>query len=351
MKNLVKFHSLHNKYNGICSLISTDPIIINIARNLNPSLDFIDEYSLLFECLKDRKVYLINLWMWFAESDSIISRIKNAEVRMKHVYPNIKNYHLCNTLNQLKRFEENNLESVFCNNTCFLDENIYHPLEHSFKEFDAVYDARIEKWKRHYLGEKIQSIALIHYFAGDEYDKQFYQEVLKRFSNAHFFNLDKSGHHQTLYPKQINECLNKCRVGLCLSETEGAMYASGQYLLCGLPIVSTKSFGGRDVFFDDEYTIITEADAEEITNAVQNLIDKDISPHLVREKTLLKMNEHRERFVALIQQIYDHAGCQRTFKNEWNKLFFNKMLKYQSQIKIIKLINSYDFETKTSETR
>ena len=50
--------------------------------------------------------------------------------------------------------------------------------------------------------------------------------------------------------EEVNNFLNQCKVGIILSEVEGANYASIQYLLAGLPVVSTKSKGGRDVFFD-----------------------------------------------------------------------------------------------------
>ena len=43
-----------------------------------------------------------------------------------------------------------------------------------------------------------------------------------------------------------------------MSSQEGAMYSSVEYLLCGLPIVSTKSTGGHDVFFTDTNCIIAE---------------------------------------------------------------------------------------------
>ncbi len=49
---------------------------------------------------------------------------------------------------------------------------------------------------------------------------------------------------------EVARKLNACRVGMCLSETEGAMFAAVEYLLCGLPVVSTPSQGGRDVWFD-----------------------------------------------------------------------------------------------------
>jgi glycosyltransferase involved in cell wall biosynthesis len=48
----------------------------------------------------------------------------------------------------------------------------------------------------------------------------------------------------------VNQGLARAVVGLCLSTVEGSNYASMEYMLAGLPIVSTPSIGGREVYFD-----------------------------------------------------------------------------------------------------
>ena len=47
-------------------------------------------------------------------------------------------------------------------------------------------------------------------------------------------------------------------VGGVFSEEEGACWASSEYLLCGLPVVSTHSRGGRDVWYSGHNSLIVE---------------------------------------------------------------------------------------------
>lgn len=325
-----KFLTIAARYSGNYATISVDPVIIHIGRFLNYIPGFIDSYRILFESLKHRPIYLISSWWWHAETEDLLLEIEKVENELKEKYPNITSDHLCNTPNQLERFEEINLNSIFCNHNSFLDENIFKPINSISERFDAVYDSRIEISKRHYLAESIQSIAFIYYFPTEEYDRSYYEKVLGRFPHAHLFNNDESGKHRVLRPREVNRCLNECRVGLCLSQTEGAMFASAQYLLSGLPVVSTESFGGRDEFFDEEYTVIVEDDPEAVNEAVEFLIQKQIPSDLIRKKTIDKMLPHRERFIDLVQKIYDESGCGRKFKDEWDKIFFNKMVRYQT---------------------
>ena len=78
------------------------------------------------------------------------------------------------------------------------------------------------------------------------------------------------------------------QVGLCLSKSEGAMFASIEYLLCGLPIVSTKSVGGRDIFFTDENCIIADLHSGlirgKIAESVQHWLDNYPDISIGREK-------------------------------------------------------------------
>ena len=86
---------------------------------------------------------------------------------------------------------------------------------------------------------------------------------------------------------------NRARVGLILSEKEGACFASMEYLLCGLPVVSTPSIGGRDVFWDDRFVIVCDPTPEAVAGAVQEIKRRNIDPQLVRAATLEKVEEHR----------------------------------------------------------
>jgi glycosyltransferase involved in cell wall biosynthesis len=95
------------------------------------------------------------------------------------------------------------------------------------------------------------------------------------------------------------------------------MAALVEYLLCGLPVVSTASVGGRDVFFDDEYVKIVEDTPDAVRAGVAEIIRRRVSPELIRARTLERMQAHRERFVKLVQGMYDAEKNGRRFEAEW----------------------------------
>ena len=80
----------------------------------------------------------------------------------------------------------------------------------------------------------------------------------------------------------MNRVYNQAAVGLCLSAVEGAMYSSMEYLMAGLPIVSTPSLGGRDVYFDPDYCLIVEPEPAAIRRAVERLRDRAIPREEIR---------------------------------------------------------------------
>ena len=123
-----------------------------------------------------------------------------------------------------------------------------------------------------------------------------------------------------LYPHQVNEVLAQSRVGLCLSAAEGAMKASIEYLFAGLPVVSTPSLGGRDLYFDDEYCLIAEPDPRSIRDAVQALIRRGVPRERVRARTLARVDADRAKYIAYVQSLIDEGGGRENFADRFWKL-------------------------------
>lgn len=90
-------------------------------------------------------------------------------------------------------------------------------------------------------------------------------------------------------------------------------------------------------FFDKEYVKIVNNNKTSVKKGVAKMIKRNIDPDYIRLKTLEKMKPHRERFIALIQEIYDKEGVNKKFKDEWKKVFINKMFMWQG----VDLINNY----------
>jgi glycosyltransferase involved in cell wall biosynthesis len=337
---LRKFFSLTQNLSGFYYLISRAPIIFHVARSRNPVSAFEDQYKFLFDHLKDEKVYFLCTWWWHTEKMRHTEQIKQSEDKLLSRYPSFNFIHLSNTARQNESFRESGLNSIFCNQNCFVDERIFKPLPGIEKKYNAVYDARIIEFKRHYLASEIDALALIYgqnHFSED--DKNYIEETKIRLCRARYFNHSESGEYKNLSAPEINECFNKCRVGLCLSAVEGAMYASIQYLLGGLPVVTTKSLGGRDVFFDEEIAITVEADPESVKRGVEEMISRNLKPAYVRQKTLDKMQRHRNRFISLVQEIYRDENTERDFAAEWDSVFCNKLLKNTNHLDIIRYLN------------
>ena len=223
---------------------------------------------------------------------------------------------------ECKIAQEKGYNYVYCNQNALIDENIFTIIKGSVKRFDTVYNAIIKPYKNHLLCKKLENIAFITYFNGDE--GKYFQHIKENIPQAKLLNFI-NGKYRGLSPKEITGFLNQGRVGLCLSVNEGAMFASIEYLLCGLSIVSLESTGGRDVFFDKEYVEIAKNDTVSVAEKVELLIRRKVDPEFIRNKTIEKMNSHRVRFIEKIQSIYDAEGVKRDFAQEWDKLFINKL--------------------------
>ena len=131
-----------------------------------------------------------------------------------------------------------------------------------------------------------------------------------------------------LKPESISKILNLSKVGVILSYKEGACYASIEYLLSGIPMVTTKNIGGRDIFFDDRFCIRSLSNNYSVKHNVQKLIEKDINPNIIREATLKKMKPHIDRMKNLILNIFKLYGNNNIdIEKFWKDKFINKMLK------------------------
>jgi hypothetical protein len=104
------------------------------------------------------------------------------------------------------------------------------------------------------------------------------------------------------------------------------MFASTQYLLCGLPVVSTQSKGGRDVFFEPEFTRIVEADPDAVAEAVARFVAAPPDPQRVRARTLERVREHRGRLIERIEAIYREVGAPRAYADRWDEFWFSGMV-------------------------
>lgn len=332
---LERLVEMSRRHIAVYSTVAVDPPIFYIPRFADKTAEFTDSFSILFDQLKSQRVYI-----FYAHYSSVTAReadeMAKLEVEHRRRYPSFTFIHLCNYSEQLERLQSLGLNACFCNQNAFVDENLFKPLEDVAKAFDAVYDARFIPCKRHHLASDLESVGLIYYTVPNE-NESFIEDAKRNFAHAKFFNHSDSGEYKTLSAAGVNRALNQCRVGLCLSKEEGAMFASIQYLLAGLPVVTTANIGGRDEFFDDENSITVESDPSAVKRGVQIMIERNVDRDLIRDRTLERMNVHRQRFISLVQDIYDSEGKGRNFSKEWDGIFFNKLVRNQKHIETLEM--------------
>ena len=233
-----------------------------------------------------------------------------------------------NTPGEVESLSRSGVDCHLINANCLLEDHVFKPLPDVEPQFDAIYNATLLRWKRHELAREVSSLALLTYMYGD---KEQNREVLKRIRrnnpDAVFLNPADGDEFQRLSGHDVNAAYARCRVGLSLSAVEGAQRAAIEYLLAGLPVVSTRSIGGRDYFFDDEICIVTDDDPRQIRDAVSTLVDRNIPREYVRQRIMAKIEKEREKFIALLASLIDReAGgphARDIFESQLAKGFFS----------------------------
>ena len=101
------------------------------------------------------------------------------------------------------------------------------------------------------------------------------------------------------------------------------MRASMEYLLCGVPVVSTQNRGGRDFFFESDYCSTVEADPQTIARAVGDLPHRAPGPEEIRARTIEKIAHVRCILREVVHRIFVEEGIGPEFDPLWQGFFAN----------------------------
>lgn len=194
------------------------------------------------------------------------------------------------------------------NHNIFVNEHLYKPLDES-KKYDAVYTAQLKPFKRLSLAQKVERLMIISY-GGDLH--KFCPELKHADFNQEF-----------LPREELVRLYNRSYAGLCLSEVEGAMFASCEYLLSGIPVVSTPSKGGRDEFFTSKNSLIIPAEPEAVFNAVQLWKNNPPDPYSIREEALQNIRKKRLGYCLYISNLIEKYNGQKINPEKLMEVYFS----------------------------
>ena len=223
----------------------------------------------------------------------------NKAIKIANLNPEFKITILANSMQEKEHFEKKTTRDVlFCNHNAFLNEYVFKIIENETKRHDLIIDSAFHEYKNVEKANRIKETLHIGYFKSD----MMTQVVIPTYGKlANFAN----GNYKRLNKPQINAHYNESRVAGMFSTCEGACFASSQYLLAGLPVISTISEGGRDIWFNEFNSIMCENDEDSIYNAHQMALKKlesgDFNARQIRELHLQQMDEHRNRLIEYMQ--------------------------------------------------
>lgn len=250
--------------------------------------------------------------------------------RFQKAHPRARLIVLANTAGEERLLRRLGVDAQFAPQNMFVDEAMYHPLPGRERSFDAIYNAQLAPMKRHALARLVPSCAYV--------TKMFeaWPPSLKQAQLAKFAKGLPRGHQivndiaaGTLVPMdhvQVNMALASAHVGLCLSKLEGAMYASVEYLLAGLPVVTTHSRGGRDIFFHPDTTLIVDDDPRAVQDGVAAMKARAIPPEHIRDTTLRLIGAARERFNTFVDELRGRQAA--SWRQGWRFDYHHKLARY-----------------------
>ena len=250
------------------------------------------------------------LTSWF--KSSIVIKILESN-------PNYEITILANSMQEKAYFEKRTTRNVlFCNHNAFLNERVFDIIENVPKMHDLIVDSAFHAYKNVEKANRIKETLHIGYVKHD----QSTHVVIPTYGKlANFANA--TGKYKRLTKTQINAHYNESRIAGIFSLLEGACFASSQYLLAGLPVISTRSQGGRDIWYNAFNSIMCENDEDSICNAhqlaLQRLESGEFNARQIRELHLQQMDEHRNR---LIEYMKHTVLCNDTIDVDAMKLAF-----------------------------
>jgi len=295
---------------GAWHVLCAEPVIVY-------AMEFGREVEGLARRLRGRPAWLLVSNPWIPRSSAEAHTLAQRTAELQARYPRLSIVYLCNDADEAAALVAAGLHARFCNQNALLDERLFRPLPGVPKTTDAIYIAQLIAYKRHYLARDIQSLVVKTYLSGATRDRRYMQQAIKELQHARWV--------YRCSDEAVCVLINTCRVGLCLSAGEGGMYASMEYMLCGLPVVTTPSVGGREVFYHDDHVLTVDPDPASVRLGVGEMIRRDLEPDRIRNAALARVTPHRDTFVDVVNGILAGAGKAPTFR--WGDRFINKMWK------------------------
>lgn len=281
--------------------------------------------SLIGRRLWSRPAWFLLSPTWSIEYEGLARQLRCHAILHRFLNPLHRIVFICNTEAEADVMRSCGEAAFVHNKTTGIDERLFRPLEGVEREFDAIYNAQLAPWKRHELTLEIPRCAFLFYrglHAASTSTPDSERALIAHHAEVapgHVFinDYDNAGFPVRLPADAVNHHLNRASVGLCLSQEEGAMFACAEYLLSGLPALTTPNRGGRNFYLDDDCFITVDANPRAVAEGVAALKARNIPREHVRARTMRRIEAERARFIDLVNSVYAESGIGDEFPGFW----------------------------------
>jgi len=223
---------------------------------------------------------------------------------------------------EMQNFAEKGFRGDVINQNAWLDENAIAHHGAADKIYDAIYVEFNKKSKRPELAGLVSRLALV---TRTNHGKSYPETPQYQYINK-----------GQLSPKEMYEKISQSYCGLILSAEEGTCSTSSEYLLCGVPVVSTSSKGGRDVWYNEDNSIICEPTADGVALAVQKFVENPPDAGLIRQKHIIQAQEYRTKFIQVVADVFNRFGVVDVAPSSYFKQNFYHRMRKSENINFVK---------------
>ena len=222
---------------------------------------------------------------------------------------NIRNVIVCvptiEILNLLRKYRPT-LRSTLANHNAFIDERIYKIDYTIEKKFNMVVNSAFSRYKNYNLLKKIDNTCCIGYYTGET------SEIDIPNDNKYCPNFEDRKRNKENFkwidPYKSVKYYNMSKIGGIFSINEGACFSSSEYLLCGLPVLSCKCSGGREIWYDDNNCVLCDPNEDSIITNLNIILERYDNGYynreIIRENHIKIMEIHRDNLTNAILDLF-----------------------------------------------
>jgi glycosyltransferase involved in cell wall biosynthesis len=199
-------------------------------------------------------------------------------------------YWLANGKLEYEFLKSQGVNAKIVSHNAFINDKVFSYNPNIKKKYNAIFCQSVIPFKRPALAKKIPNMV---YSTGGEPIIE-YQKMINDQRGDLFVGCS---------PNQVASLMNQSHCGLSLSQAEGGNYATTEYLLCGLPVITTKNIGGRDIYLNETNSITIDEDTPEAVLEAVNYILQNLEkydPNKIRQQAL---DKNREMIETLKKEI------------------------------------------------